>query len=374
MVQYRRALTALALAVAIPSSILHSPASAQSPTNAAAPGVLTEEVKLQTLDANHVFSGRTEALAQVSLIARVGGFLEPLQFVEGSFVKRGAPLFKIEQAPYEFAVAQAKANVESAQAQVNLAQLNYDRKKQLVEKDTISVSELDVVRANLKEANAALALREAELALRELDLSYTQVTAPMDGKVSTSPYREGAYVNSASGELATITSLDPIRVSFPISQGLMPNFYGADSAALSPYRLQLRLTDGSIYEHDGSLDHFSADANPATDSVTARAVFPNPDLHLFNKQLVDIIISRRDAPTEMIVSQAALLMDQSGTYVLKVNTDGVVEKAPVAIGRQSRGLVVIKSGLTEGDQVVVAGSQKARPGTKVNPTLVGHNQ
>ncbi len=354
----------------LPASFL-SNASAKQMPGAPAPGVLVEEARLQTLETEHVFSGRTEAISRVSLIARVGGFLKPLKFSEGALVKKGEPLFEIERGPYKFAVDQANANVQSAQAKVDLAQLEYDRKKLLVEKDSISVSELDVARASLKEARAALSLREAELALRELDLSYTTISAPMDGKVGTSAFKSGAYVTASSGELATITSLDPIRVSIPVTQGMISRLQLQNTEELNNYQIQLRLTDRSVYSEEGEMDYLSAQANPETDSVDARIVFPNPDHRLFDRQLVDVLISRKNAPKQLIVSQAAMLLDQDGTYVLKVDAEGIVEKRPVAVGEQRRGLVIIKSGLSEGDQVIVAGSQKARPGSKVTAKVVG---
>ena len=317
------------------------------------------------------FAGRTEAISQVALIARVGGFLEPLEFKEGQTVKQGDLLYVIQQEPYEFAVEQSQANLESAQAKVDLAKVDFDRKEQLVNRDTISVSELDTARANLKEANATLALRQADLKLSELDLSYTEIRAPLDGQIGTSAFKEGAYVNANSGTLATITSLDPIRVAFPVPQALILQAQRADNLETDNILIRIRLSDGKFYQHDGKLDFLEAEANPGTDTVTAYAVFENPDHVLFDHQLVDVVANPKDAAPVLVVSQSALLLDQEGPYVLKVNNEDVVEQQRITVVDQINGLVIVGSGLEEGDLVITSGIQKVRPGIKVNAQLAG---
>ncbi|KZL16117.1 efflux RND transporter periplasmic adaptor subunit [Pseudovibrio sp. Ad26] len=335
------------------------------------PGVLVEPARDEVIEEERVFAGRTEAISQVALIARVGGFLEPLEFKEGQNVKRGELLYVIQQEPYEFAVEQSQANLESAQAKVDLAKVDFDRKQQLVNRDTISVSELDTARANLKEANATLALRQADLKLSELDLSYTEIRAPLDGQVGTSTFKEGAYVNANSGTLATITSLDPIRVAFPVPQTLILQAQRADNIGADTTIIKLRLSDGNFYDYEGKLDFLEAEANPGTDTVTAHATFKNPDRMLFDNQLVDVVASAKDAKPVLVVSQSALLLDQEGPYVLKVNKEDVVEQQRITVVDQINGLVIVGSGLEKGDLVITSGIQKVRPGIKVNAQLAG---
>ncbi|MES0870242.1 efflux RND transporter periplasmic adaptor subunit [Pseudovibrio sp. SCP19] len=335
------------------------------------PGVLVEPARKEVIEEERVFAGRTEAISQVALIARVGGFLEPLEFKEGQTVKQGDLLYVIQQEPYEFAVEQSQANLESAQAKVDLAKVDFDRKEQLVNRDTISVSELDTARANLKEANATLALRQADLKLSELDLSYTEIRAPLDGQIGTSAFKEGAYVNANSGTLATITSLDPIRVAFPVPQALILQAQRADNLETDNILIRIRLSDGKFYQHDGKLDFLEAEANPGTDTVTAYAVFENPDHVLFDHQLVDVVANPKDAAPVLVVSQSALLLDQEGPYVLKVNNEDVVEQQRITVVDQINGLVIVGSGLEEGDLVITSGIQKVRPGIKVNAQLAG---
>ncbi|SDR21434.1 efflux RND transporter periplasmic adaptor subunit [Pseudovibrio sp. Tun.PSC04-5.I4] len=335
------------------------------------PGVIVEAVRDEVIEEERVFSGRTDAISQVALIARVGGFLEPLEFKEGQNVKQGDLLFVIQQQPYEYAVEQSEANLESSQAKVDLAKVDFDRKKQLVDRDTISVSELDTARANLKEANADLALRQADLKLSKLDLSYTEIRAPLDGQVGTAAFKEGAYVTANSGTLATITSLNPIRVAFPVPQALILQGQREQNIEAHDYLIRLRLSDGKFYKSNGRLDFLEAEANPGTDTVTGYATFDNPDRVLFDQQLVDVVVTVQNAKPVLVTSQAALLLDQKGPYVLKVNKEDVVEQQRINVVDQINGLVIIGSGLEKGDLVITSGIQKVRPGIKVNAQLAG---
>ncbi|WP_068083588.1 efflux RND transporter periplasmic adaptor subunit [Polycladidibacter stylochi] len=341
-----------------------------SPEGAPAPAVIVEKAKMQQVDASLVYAGRTESISNVALIARVGGFLGKFLFKEGQSVNEGQTLFEIERKPYVFAVDQAEANMEFAQAQVDLAKVDFDRKKQLVDKDTISVSELDTAKANLKQANASLEQRKAELELAKLNLSYTEIKAPVTGVISKANYQEGAYVTAASGTLATVTSLDPIRVAFPIPQAtiMKSKMLHVDASQLS---VKLRLTDGSFYNKEGTLDFLDAQANPGTDTVTARVVFPNPGNVLFDKQLVDIVISEKNQKPVLTVPQNALLLDQEGAYLLTVDKENKVQQKRIEIASQRDGLVIVKKGLTEGELVITSGIQKVRPGVTVKAQLAG---
>lgn len=338
-----------------------------------APAVIVEEVKEQVVSEERIFAGRTEAVSRVDLIARVGGFLEPLKFKEGQRVEKGQVLFEINQEPYQFAVEQRQANLESAQAKVDLAKLDFDRKQRLVDRDAIAVSELDVARATLKEAEATRALREADLELAKLDLSYTEIRSPSNGIIGSATFKEGAYVTAASGTLATVTALDPIRVSFPVPLDLIIQAQRNDMQNTSNLRLRIRLSDGKFYDHEGTLEYFDATANPGTDTVTARAEFPNPDRMLFDRQLVDVVAAERDAQPQLVISQASMLLDQEGPYVLIVNDKDEVEQRRITIGQQVQGIVVVNSGLEAGEQVITSGIQKVRPGQVVNARLAGQS-
>ncbi|MDD7909913.1 efflux RND transporter periplasmic adaptor subunit [Pseudovibrio exalbescens] len=368
----RQNLVSLAFATVIGLGVMSSPVAAQQ-GEAPKPAVVVEPVTTQVVEEERIFAGRTEAISRVDLIARVGGFLEPLKFKEGQSVKKGDVLFVIRQDPYQFAVEQAQANLESAQAQVDLAKLDFDRKQRLVDRDTVAVSELDVARANLKEAEAARSLREADLELAKLDLSYTEILAPTDGIIGSATFKEGAYVTAASGTLATVTSMDPIRVTFPVPQDLIIRSQRNNYESTENLVLRIRLSDGEFYEHEGRLEFLEATANPGTDTVTARAQFPNPDRMLFDRQLVDVVASPKDAEPQLVISQAAMLLDQEGSFVLVVNDKGEVEQKRITIGEQVSGLVIVRSGLEEGDQVITSGIQKVRPGQVVDARLAGQS-
>ncbi|WP_068311631.1 efflux RND transporter periplasmic adaptor subunit [Polycladidibacter hongkongensis] len=335
------------------------------------PAVIVEAASMQTIDSAKKFAGRTEALNRVELIARVGGFLDKVSFKEGQLVKEGDLLYTIQKAPYKFAVDRAKASVDAAQAQVDLAKVDFSRKETLVKKDTISVSELDTARATLQEAEATLELRKADLDLAQLDLSYAEISAPVTGRISKSNYQLGAYVTAQSGTLATVTSMDPIRVAFPVPQAVLlaGKKQGLDSS--DKLKVNIILTDGTTYEHSGKIDYLDAAADASTDSVTARALFANPDGLLFDNQLIDISVSQKDPQPVLTVPQAALLIDQKGPFVIMVDKDNVAQQQRITIREQINGLVVVSEGLKKGDLVITNGIQKVRPGQPVNPKLAG---
>ncbi|WP_310621528.1 efflux RND transporter periplasmic adaptor subunit [Flexibacterium corallicola] len=347
-----------------------SPISAQGQQQPT-PAVIVEQAKMETLNNERIYAGRTESVAKVDLIARVGGFLQPLEFKDGQLVKADEVLFVIEPGPYKYKVDQAQANLNSAKAKYDLANIEFKRKQQLVARNAISVSELDVAKANLQEAQAVVEQRNSELELANLDLSYTQIKAPMAGKVGAARYKEGAYVTADSGTLATVTALDPMRVAFAVPQDVILWAQRHKVNKADKLLIRLRLSDGSTYDQPGEMEYIDAQANPGTDTVTVHALFPNKNFSLFDSQLVDVIVSVKNAVPVLTVPQTALLVDQEGPFVLLVNKENTVEQRRIIISNQQDGKVVVASGLKEGDAVITAGIQKVRPGIKVTAKIAG---
>ncbi|MGD9507337.1 MAG: efflux RND transporter periplasmic adaptor subunit [Geminicoccaceae bacterium] len=332
------------------------------------PAVTVVAVGSQEVTPAVTFTGRVEAIDTVDLRARVEGFLEKRHFTEGQDVREGDLLFTIEKAQYEAAVAQAEANVARAQATQYNAQLQLDRAEELVRNRNIAVASRDDRRAERDTARAELAATEAALQTAKLNLSYTDIKAPISGRIGTSAYSQGDLVNPASGVLATIVSQDPIYVTFPVSaRELLEVRERAAREQTDPtrYQIKVRLPDGRLYDQTGTVDFVDVRVDPSTDTVTLRAEFPNPHRLLVDGSLVGVIVEEAQPKQALVVPQAAVLNDQAGSYVLVVDAESKVEQRRVQLGQIAGPAIAVRSGLKEGEKVVTEGVQKVRPGQTV---------
>ncbi|WP_224405343.1 efflux RND transporter periplasmic adaptor subunit [Afifella sp. IM 167] len=343
-----------------------SPAAAQgAPGAGGPPSVNVEQVKLGDVTEQKVFTGRIEATESVDVRARVQGYLGSRQFQEGGEVKKGDLLFTIDPASYEAAVTQAKAAVQNAKAALELADLSYERQQTLRQRNTGSQASLDEARATREQADATLQQQQAALQLAELDLGYTEIHAPISGRIGVAAFSEGAFVGPDSGSLARIVQQDPMRVAFPVPQAQLLDFNS--NGAAKDVVVKLRLGNDAIYDQTGEILFANIEANEGTDSVIVRASMPNPDRLLYDKQLVDVIIAAKEPVQKLLMPQSALLIDQQGTYTLVVNGENKVEQRRIETGEQRESAIVVTNGLAEGDRVIVAGQQKVRPGMEVAP-------
>ena len=336
------------------------------------PGVVVEEVGTREVADRETFTGHIEAVDEVDLRARVEGYLQPLHFEQGSVVEKDALLFTIEKDAFEAAVDEARADVARAEAAVDLARVTRDRTQKLAANNNIAQAQLDEAEATLAQAQADVAAAKAQLRRAELDLGYTDITAPMKGRIGKAAYSPGALVGPSSEPLATLVSQDPMEVVFPVPQRILLEVQRADMVA-SAVNVRLQLADGSIYEETGSIDYAEVQANPSTDSVTVRATIANPDGLLVDEQLVSVLVEQKEPETRIAISQSAMLLDQRGAYVLVVDDEDKIEQRRIEIGEQRGSFVVVTAGLEEGERVVVSGMQKVRPGQKVAPETAGES-
>jgi membrane fusion protein (multidrug efflux system) len=317
--------------------------------------------------------GQVQAVEDVELRARISGFLEERRFEEGADVEKGQVLFVIERAPYEAKVAEAEAEVARTKASLQEAQLELRRTRQLRKQNVASQADLDASVARQAEASAEVLAAEAALRSAQLDLDYTQIVAPISGRVGRANFSVGDLVEPDSGTLATIASLDPIYVYWQVPEQVILDFRRRSVARLRrgepPQRVtaRLRFGDGSLYEHEGNWDFLDNRVDPSTSTQTARAVFPNPDKLLLPGQYATVIV-RVGAPREtLVIPQAAVQEDQAGRFVLVVRDDDTVELRRVTLGAQHDTYWAVRQGLAEGERVIYQGVQKVRPGAKVAP-------
>ncbi|MFK8252496.1 efflux RND transporter periplasmic adaptor subunit [Ancylobacter terrae] len=326
-------------------------------------GIVTAELK--PIDKQSNFVGRIEAPEKVEIRARVKGFVDAVLFKEGDTVAAGAPLYRIEKSEFEATVEQAEGARERAKASLDLATIQRQRAEDLYAKNVGSAVARDQAIATEAEAKGALRSADANLNTARINLGYTDITAPIAGRIGRTAVTKGAIVGPDSGVLTTIVSQNPMYVVFPISQR---DYIAAQQSGLSEdlrsIKVRVRFADGSLYDQVGQIDFVDVSVNRSTDTVILRAVIPNPKNILTDGQLVQVALQVGEPQAQVSIPQAALIADQKGLYVFAVE-DGKAVVKRVTVGGENGADVVIESGVKAGDQIVVDGLQMLRPGTPV---------
>jgi membrane fusion protein (multidrug efflux system) len=335
------------------------------------PAVTVVKVGAQEIRPTVTFTGRVAAKEKVDLRARIDGFLEKRLFTEGADIKEGDLLFVIEKGLYQAAVDQAKASIVTAEATLKQADLEVDRQSQLVARNAGTQAKLDEVVAKQGEARGNLLSQKAALEKAELQLSYTDVRAPVAGRIGRASVSVGNFVGTSSAALATIVSQDPIYVTFPVTQreilAVRKENAGKPGDRPDQYVIHVQLADGSRYDQSGKLDFLDVTVNQGTDTALVRAVFANPQRILVDGALVSVVAEIGKAESALVVPQQAMQVDQTGPYVLVVDKDNKIQVRRIEVG-ETRGVnAVVRKGLTADELVVTEGIQRVRPGQVVSP-------
>jgi RND family efflux transporter MFP subunit len=329
----------------------------------------------QTVISYFEATGNTAAVNSVDLVARVQGFVEEISYTDGMFVKKGTLLFTIEPELYNLKVERAKSLVTSAQAKVTQAEADFKRQAELMTKQITSQAQYEKALAERESARADLQSAQDDEKEAEINLGYTKVTAPFDGVVTARQVSLGQLVFSADASsptvLATVVQLDPIYVTFKVSERDVLQILAdlasrgqTASANLLGLTVEVGLQSESGYPHKGKLDYTAPIVNPTTETLAARSSLANGDHALLPGYSVRVRVPLRAQPA-LLVPDVALGGDQSGRYVLVVNKDSVVEQRKVERGQLVGNLRVIEKGLTKYDRVIVGGMH-AIPGQKVD--------
>jgi len=302
--------------------------------------------------------GRLQAWRTAQVRARVEGIVEQRLFVEGSDVKAGAPLYRIDARTYRTSYEAAKADTAAARAVVN-------RYRPLVEMKAVSQQELDTAEARLRQTEAALSRAE-------LDLENTTVPAPISGRIGRTLVTEGALVGRGEAtQLATIEQIDPIYVNFTQSSAELLALRDAIKSgrwrSATKARMELVLEDESVYPLTGKLLFSDLAVDPGTGAVSLRAEFPNPKKELLPGMFVRVRYAQAQADKLITLPQRAVMLSPGGAAVLIVDAEGKVAPRPVKLGGMSGSTWTITGGLAGGEQVIVEGHMKARPGSVVKP-------
>jgi RND family efflux transporter MFP subunit len=321
-------------------------------------------------------TGNTAAIKNVDLVARVQGFLQSINYQDGSFVKEGTTLFTIEPETYKLKLEQAQAAEAGAQASVKQADADFKRQSDLVQKQAVSQSTLDTSTSARDNAQSNLQQAQANTKIAQVNYSYTNVTAPFDGIVSAHLVSVGELVGVASPtQLATIVALDPIYVNFNVNEQDVLRVReearrrGMTVNDIRQLPIEVGLQTETGYPHKGNLDYVSPTINLSTGTLAVRGVLQNPDRVLLPGYFVRIRVPFDEQKNALLVPDAALGSDQAGRYLLVVNGENVVEQRKVQTGPLEGELRVIEIGLKSEDKVVIAGLLRAIPGQKVDPQL-----
>jgi RND family efflux transporter MFP subunit len=321
-------------------------------------------------------TGNTAPIKSVDLVARVQGFLQSINYQDGTFVKAGTTLFTIEPETYKLKLEQAQAAEAGSQASVKQAESDYKRQADLVQKQAVSQSTLETSTATRDNMQANLQQSQVNTKIAAMNYGYTNVTAPFDGIVSAHLVSIGELVGvSSPTQLATIVALDPIYVNFNVNEQDVLRIReearrrGMTADDLKSLPVEIGLQTESGYPHKGKLDYASPTINQSTGTLPVRGVLPNPDRVLLPGYYVRVRVPFEQQANALLVPDVALGSDQSGRYVLVVNGENVVEQRKVQTGPVEGELRVIDSGLKPDDRVVTAGLLRAIPGQKVDPQL-----
>ena len=334
------------------------------------PAVLVQAAELKPLGARSEFIGRVAAIDKVDLRARVKGFLGPRKFTDGDNVKEGQVLFAIEPDTYQATVDQKTAQRDAAKAALANSEIQYKRAAELLRTNTGTQAVADQRQSELLQAKAAVEEAEASLRDAQINLSYTEIKSPITGRIGKAAVSPGNLVSPDSGVLATVVTETPMRVLFSVTQReLLEARKAGGGTGGEGLVVQLRLADDSIYSEKGKLDFLDVTVDSKTDGQIIRAVFDNKNNTLSDGMTVRVVLEAEKAPTVVAISEAAVALDQGGSYVFVVNDKNVAEQRRVKVGTARDGVLAVEQGLKAGEKVIIQGQQRVRQGMTVAPSL-----
>jgi len=359
--------------------------------------VILSQVEARDITESREYVAIMESDNLVELKARVSGFLVAKNFEDGDQVKAGQLLFQIEPDQYQAVLDNAEGSVLSAQAQFDRASLDFNRITDLYHKKTSPKSDYDRAKADYEMAQAALVSATATRAQARLNLQYASIKAPFDGQISDTPYYIGSLLGPESGVLATVVSVDPILVTFGISDKIITDSQRQDLAAqetIDDWQVRLRLSSGNYYDQVGRFTYIAPTVDPQTDTLKFKAKFANPAKILRPSQIVTAVVERVHPERKLVVPKEAVLTDTEGNFVYmpkEVPADPNKPGSPAGLVAEMRRVTlesgdtltkeyIITDGLKEGESFILkglmSGGATLRPGAAimaVDPSTQGHD-
>jgi len=331
-------------------------------------------VKPQTIPYVGTYVAQTESSQLVDIVGRVSGFLDKIAYEEGDLVKKGQLLFQLDPKPFRAQLEAAQGELLAQQARHTTAEANLKRVKPLAQQNALPQSDLDRAQGEFDASKAAVFAAQAKVTEAELNLGYATISSPVTGLASRSLQRQGAYINSLSPEskLTYVAAIDPMWVTFSVSQNQMANYRDLVTKGLlvppknQNYEVEIVMPDGSVYPNRGKISFTDPSFSQDTGSFQVRAVLPNPDRTLRPGMFVTARLHGTVRPDAIVVPQLAVQQGSNGHLVYVVKEDGTAEVRPVIVGDYyGKADIVIVNGLRAGDRVVVEGVLKVVPGQPV---------
>lgn len=314
------------------------------------------------------YSGRIQAVQTIQIRPRVTGYLAGVHFREGSLVNKGDLLFSIDDREYRAAVAAADADVARAAARVLLAMEELKRSQSLIEAKAVSQGELDARSAELRQAEADHLAAKARLDQARLNLDFTEVRAPIAGRIGAAEVKPGNLVSPGEPVLSTLVSVDPVHVTFDGDERAWLQYQARNQGQRKDNPVTVALSDDPEFKYQGQLDFVDNSLNPQTGTIRARALLPNPDGRLTPGLFARVRLLGEQSEKAMLVHEQAVMTDQDRKYVWAVDDKGLATRHDVVLGDTFEGLRIVKSGLSAGDRVVVNGVRKIFfPGQPLKP-------
>jgi len=322
------------------------------------------------------YTARLDAVDSVEIRPRVSGYLQSIHFQDGTVVRKGDLLFTIDPRPYRAALRRAAADVELRKSRLALAEKNFQRGQDLLAKNAISKEDVDVRQSSLREAQAALDEAEGALDAAALDVEFTEVTAPVSGRVSRKMVTEGNLITGGVGTqgtlLTTIVSLDPIYAYFDADEGALLKYTRLAQTGERPssrdYKnpVQVGLADEEGFPHPGTMDFIDNQVDLGTGTIVGRALLPNADLSLIPGMFARLRLPGSGQYRAILIPDEAIGNDQAKKFVYVVDDAGTAQYRAIEVGPLNDGLRIVREGLTPDDWVVTAGLQRIKPGIKVD--------
>jgi membrane fusion protein (multidrug efflux system) len=338
------------------------------------PEVAVVTVHPQSVPLTRELVGRLAPTRVAEVRARVAGIVLERTYTEGTDVKKGDVLFRIDPAPLEAALHAQEAALARARAEAANAALLARRYRDLAEKHLLSAQDLDTALANERTAAAAVREAQARVEQAKLDLGYATVSAPIDGRAGRALVTEGALVGEGEATwLTSVEQIDPIYANFSRSVNELQELQHNAGQSLVPGggKVEVSMPNGEPYPQAGTLDFSDLSADPGTGTVSLRAVVPNPDRLLLPGMFVQLRLTMGQLAGAFLLPQAAVQRDGAGAYVLVVDAEGKVEQRRVETRGVTRTDWIVSGGLADGDQVIVEGVQKVRPGGMAKAVAAG---
>ena len=366
--------------------VFAAPGAVAQPLPSGPPAVGIVEAARRPVTESFEFMGHVQATDRVDLVARVNAFLNEQFFTEGADVKKGDLLYRLEQPPYQADAAAKRAAIAHAEAQLENANIQFRRAKDLLKGPAGTQARHDDALAAQRSAAAQLRSAQASDWQSQINLGYTEIRAPISGRISRTAVTIGNVVGPGSGTLATIVSQDPIYVTFPVpvrtSLDLRTRY--AAKGGFKAVTIRLRLPDGRMYGPSGTLNFADVTTGHDTDSLTLRATIANPPLphpevgdsrlrELTDGEFVTVVLEAATPVAQLTIPREAVLSDQRGDFVYLAGAEDKVERRAIRLGQSTAETAVILDGLKEGERVVLEGMQRVRPGMHVAPAPADTN-